>query len=92
MLWRREKPCSFRETSSAFLVAILTVKNGYKSRTKLVKVEKYYVLPDSHTILNGQKYYMCQLLKLHEVENVMQTELHATQTSVLESASSEFEI
>jgi hypothetical protein len=77
---------------SPLSVAILTVKNGYRSRTKLVKDKKYYLLADSHSILNRQKYYLCQLLKVHEVENVTHSEMHTTQTSIRESTSFEFEI
>jgi hypothetical protein len=53
---------------SPFPVVVPTVKNGYQSRTKLVKFDKYCLLADSHTILKGQKYYLCQLLRVHEVE------------------------
>jgi hypothetical protein len=42
--------------SSPFPIAIPTVKNGYRSRTKLIEDKQYYLLADSHTILNRQKY------------------------------------
>jgi hypothetical protein len=47
---------------------------------------------DSHSILNRGKNYFCQLLNVHGINDVRQTEIHTAEPSVPEPSSSEVEI
>jgi hypothetical protein len=46
----------------------------------------------SHSILNRWKNYFCQLLNVHGVKDVRQTEIHTAEPLVPEPSSSEVEI
>jgi hypothetical protein len=50
------------------------------------------LLADSHSILNRWKNYFCQLLNVHGVNDVGQTEIHAAEPLVPEPSSFEVEI
>jgi hypothetical protein len=58
----------------------------------MVKEENADLLPDSHSILNRWKNYFCQLLNVHGVNDVRQTEIHAAEPLVPEPSSFEVEI
>jgi hypothetical protein len=58
----------------------------------MVKAENGDLLADSHSILNRWKNYFCQLLNVHGVNNVRQTEIHAAEPLVPELSSPEVEI
>jgi hypothetical protein len=45
----------------------------------MVKEENGDQLADSHSILNRRKNYFCQLLSLHGVYDVRQTEIHTAE-------------
>jgi hypothetical protein len=51
-----------------------------------------YLLADSHSILNRWKNYFCQLLNVHGVNVVRQTEIHTAEPLAPEPSSSEVEI
>jgi hypothetical protein len=51
-------------------------KKGYQPRAKMVKAENGDLLADSHSVLNRWKNYFCQLLNVHGVNDVRQTEIH----------------
>jgi hypothetical protein len=61
-------------------IGISDFKKGYRSRTNIVKDENSDLLADSNSILNRLNNYFCQLLNLHGVHDVMQTEYHTTET------------
>jgi len=65
---------------------------GYQSRTNLLKIENSDLLADSHNILNRWKNYACQLLNVHDDNEVMQTEMHTAKPSELEPSCFEVEI
>jgi hypothetical protein len=44
-------------------------------RSNLVKDENGDLLADSHSILNKWKNYFCQLLNVHRINDVRQTEI-----------------
>jgi hypothetical protein len=67
-------------------------KKGYQPRTNMVKEENGDLLADSHSILNRWKNYFCQLLNVHGVNDVRQTEIHTAEALVPEPSSSEVEI
>jgi hypothetical protein len=67
-------------------------KKGYQPRTNMVKEENGDLLADSHSILNRWKNYFCQLLNVHGVNDVRQTEIHTAEPLVLEPSSSEVDI
>jgi len=50
------------------------------------------IMVDSHNILNRWKNYLRQLLNVHSVNNVRQTEMHTAELLVPESSSFEVEI
>jgi hypothetical protein len=67
-------------------------KKGYQPRTNMVKEENADLLADSHGILNRWKNYFCQLLNVHGVNDVRQTEIHTAEPLVPEPRPSEVEI
>jgi hypothetical protein len=54
-------------------------KRDYQSRGKLVKDKNGDLLTDSHNILNRWKKYVSQLLDVHRVSDVRQTEIHTAE-------------
>jgi hypothetical protein len=58
----------------------------------MVKAENGNLLADFHSIMNRWKNYFCQLLNVHGVNNVRQTEIHTAESLVPEPSSSEVEI
>jgi hypothetical protein len=48
----------------------------------MVKEENSDLLADAHSILNRQKNYFCQLLNVHGVNEVRQTEIHTAEPLV----------
>jgi len=58
----------------------------------LVKDENDDLVVDPHNSLNRWKKYFCQLLNVHGVNDVWQTEMHAAQSLVPESSHFEVEI
>jgi hypothetical protein len=52
---------------------------GYQPRSNFIKDENGNLLADSHSILNRWKNYFCQLLNVHGVNDVKQTEIHAAE-------------
>jgi hypothetical protein len=51
------------------------LKRGYQPRSNLVKAENGDLLVDPHNILNRWKNYFSQLLNIHRVSDVRQTEI-----------------
>jgi hypothetical protein len=62
----------------------MSFKKGYQSRTNLVKDKRGNQLADPHRILNRWKNYSYQLLNVHRVGGVRQTEMHTAKPFVLE--------
>jgi hypothetical protein len=50
-------------------------KKGYQPRTNIVKDDKGDLVADSHSILAGWRKYFSQLLNVHGVNDVRQTEI-----------------
>jgi hypothetical protein len=57
-----------------------------------VKDERGDLLVDSHKILNRWKNYFCELLNIHRVGGVNQTEMHTAEPFVPEPSASEVEV
>jgi hypothetical protein len=57
-------------------------KKGYQPRTNVVKDEKGHLLADSHSILTRWRNHLFQLLNVHGVNNVRQTEIHTAEPLV----------
>src|SRR5215469_15948696 len=57
-------------------------KKGYQPRTIIVKDEKGDLVADSHSIMARWRKYFSQLLKVHEVNNVRQAEIHTEEPLV----------
>jgi hypothetical protein len=66
-------------------------KKGYQPRTKLVKDENGDLLADSHSTLIKWKNFFSQLLNVHGVNGVRQTEIQAAEPLVPEPSSLEVE-
>jgi hypothetical protein len=66
-------------------------KKGYQPRTNMVK-ENGDLLADSHSVLNRCKNYFCQLLNVHGVNDIRQTEIYTAEPLVPEPRSFEVEI
>jgi hypothetical protein len=57
-------------------------KKGYQPRTNIVKDEKGDLVTDSHSILARWRYHFSQLLNVHGVNAVRQTEIHTAEPVV----------
>jgi hypothetical protein len=67
-------------------------KKDYQPRTTFVKEENGDLLADSHSIFKSWKNYFCQLLNVHGVNNVRQTEIHTVKPLAPKPSSFEVEI
>jgi len=66
-------------------------KKGYQPRTNIVKDDKGDWVAESHSILARWRNYFSQLLNVHGVYYVRQTEIHTAKPLVPEPSASEFE-
>jgi len=60
---------------------IIDFKKGYHPRTHIVKDEKGDLVADSHSILDRWRNHFSQLLNVHRVNDVRQTNTHSRTTS-----------
>jgi hypothetical protein len=67
-------------------------KKDYQLRTNLLKDERGDLLADPHKIFNEWTNYFCQLLNVHGVGGVRQTEMHTAEPFVPQHSASEPEI
>ena len=65
---------------------------GYRPRTNIEKEEKDDLVADSHSILTMQRSHFSQLLNIHGVNDVRQTEIHTTEPLVPEPCSLKVEL
>jgi hypothetical protein len=59
-------------------------KKGYSPTTNIVWDDKDDLIADSHSILASWRNHFSQLLNIHEVNDVRQTELHTAEPLVPE--------
>ena len=71
---------------------ITDFKNGYYPRTNRVKDEKDDLVTNCHTILARWRKHFSQLLNVHGVNDVRQTEIHTAEPTVPEPSAFEFEL
>ena len=67
-------------------------KKGYQPRTNIVKDEKRDLVTDCHNILARWRNNFSQLLNVHGVNDVRQTELHTAEPLVAEPIAVEVEM
>jgi hypothetical protein len=67
-------------------------KKGYQPRTNVVKDEKGDLVADCHSILARWRNNFFQLLNVHGVNGVRQTEIHTAEPLVPEPSDFEFEM
>jgi len=67
-------------------------KKGYQPRTNVVKDEKGDLVAVSHSILARWRNYFSQLLNVHGVNDVRQTEIHTVEQLVPESSAFELQL
>jgi hypothetical protein len=67
-------------------------KKGYQPRTNVIKDEKGDLVADSHSILARWRRSFYQLLNVHRVNNVRQTEVHTAEPLVPEPSVFEVEM
>jgi hypothetical protein len=67
-------------------------KKGYQPRTNLVRDERGDLLSDPYTILNRWKNYFSQLLNVHGVGGIRQTEMCIAEPFMPELSASEVEV
>jgi hypothetical protein len=67
-------------------------KTGYQPRSNVVKDEKGDLVADYHSILDRWKNHCFQLLNIHGINYVRQTEIHAAEPLVPEPSASEVEM
>ena len=66
-------------------------KKGYQPRTNIVKDDKGALVADSHSILTRWRNCFSQILNVHGVNDVRQTEIHTAEPLVPEPSASEVE-
>ena len=67
-------------------------RESYQSRTNIVKDEKDNLITALHSILATWKNHFSQLLNVHGINDVRQTEIHATEPFVFEPSAFELEM
>jgi hypothetical protein len=67
-------------------------KRGYQPRANVVKDEKGDLVADCHSILARWRNHFSQLLNIHGVNDVKQTEVYTTEPLVLEPSAFEVEM
>jgi hypothetical protein len=67
-------------------------KKGYQPRNNVVKDEKGDLVADCHSILARWRKHFFQLLNVHGVNDVRQTEIHTAEPLVPEPSDSEVEM
>ena len=67
-------------------------KKGYQPRTNIVKNEKGELIVDSHSILATWRDYFSQLLNVHGVHDVRQTETQTAEPLVPEPSAFKAEL
>ena len=67
-------------------------KKDYQPRTNIVKGERSDLVTNSHDILARWRNHFSQLLNVHEVNDVRQTEIHTAEPLVPEPSAFEFEM
>ena len=67
-------------------------KEGYQPRINIVKDEKDDLVADSHSILAKWRNHFSQLLNVHGINGVGQTEIHTAGPLVPEPSAFEFEL
>jgi len=67
-------------------------QKGYQPRTNIVKDEKGHLITDSHSILARWRNHFSQLLNVHGVNNVKQTEIQKGEPLVPEPSAFEVEM
>ena len=68
------------------------MKNGYQSRTRIVKDEKVDLVADSHIVMARWRNYFSQILNVHGVSDVRQAEIHTAEPLVPEPSALEVEL
>ena len=68
------------------------MKKGYQPRTRIVKDERDDLVADSHSIMVRWRNYFSQILNVHGVNEVRQTEIHTAEPLVPEPSASEVEL
>jgi hypothetical protein len=63
-------------------MGITDFRKGYQPRANTVKDEKGDLVADSHRSLARWRKHFSQLLKIHGVNDVSQTELHTAKTTI----------
>jgi len=71
---------------------IIDFKKLYQPRTNTVKDESGYLVADSHSILARWRNHFSQLLNVHGVNGVRQTEIHTAEPLVPELSAVEVEL
>jgi hypothetical protein len=67
-------------------------KTGYQPRTSIVRDEKGHLVADSHRILARWRNHFSQLLNIHGVNDVRQTEVHTAEPLVPKPSAFEVEM
>jgi hypothetical protein len=71
---------------------IIDWKKVYQPRTKIVMDEKGDLVTDSHTILARWRKHFSQVLNVHMISDVRQTEIHTAEPQVSEPSAFEVEM
>jgi hypothetical protein len=67
-------------------------KKGYQPRINIIKDENGNLLADPHSVLNRWKNFFNQVLNIHGVHNVRQTDIHTAEPLVSEPSLIEVKI
>jgi len=67
-------------------------KKGYQPRCNIVKDEKGDLVADTHSIVGRWRNYFSQLLNVHGVNDIRQTEIHTAEPLVPETSAFEVDL
>jgi hypothetical protein len=68
------------------------IKKGYQPRTNILTDEKRGLVADSHSILARRRNYFSQILNVHGVNDIRQTEIHTSEPVIPEPSASDIEL
>jgi len=68
------------------------LNKGYQPRTNIVEDDKGDLVADSHSNLAKWRYHFSQLLNIHGVNDVRETNIHTAEPLVPEPSAIEFEL
>jgi len=87
-----DEPATNIKNIGDLYMGIIDFKKGYQPRMNIVKDDNGDLFTDSHSILARWRNHCSQLLNVHRVNEVRQTEIHTAEPLVPEPSAFEVEL